>query len=617
MVQALSQLNNEFVEQVDTISATSMDIIENSAMQMYYSSSVRALRTRDSLTNAQRMSGLRDLGNFVSCCPFVTNVMIYNQSMNYIFTSDSDRVSAPPEVFYDKISVALLTDKKAKDFAMSKKNTSLTGGYYSFIFNEPNIEMSGSLLMNVRADWYERQLLGISSGDTCAILDVDGKALAAGSDMVTDAAEEIWPTIAEKAIKSDSGFILDRHTSKGWMYCKLKNSGWFYLRSFDTDTVIPSLTQMRNLAFALLSIVCSVLVAGSLYTLIKLYAPFIAVRQALKAAGESEGEITQQVDHLLESNLEQRLLKQFERILSGEEKGQLHYPISLVIIDSTDINSFRNLAEKNFSSLAVMTDFGCAALLFAVKEEQVSGFCSSVVQKLSCCCFYGHPRTSAEELSYCRNNLNELWQLRFLYAGQQILSEKLLDKCISTGFQPEVCAPLFSALRAGQLEEARNCWKEIFNVVRQCHFSDFRFAIRYIIKSLNKLYKEISEHPLNIAPNMVDELNDISQLHLAIDEAFVCIIRAEENRKMKRIDRLAEQINHRIAMGYSDDCLSAQHIADEMGMSSVYLGRLFRQSTGISISEAINRARVENQKSCCLLPRILLKASHVWLALIT
>ncbi|MBP1577896.1 MAG: hypothetical protein J6C75_05400, partial [Oscillospiraceae bacterium] len=98
MIQTLTQLNSDFVSQIDTISGTSMDIIRNSAMQIYYSSSVKTLRTAKMLTNAQQTLGQRDLGNFVSSSTFINNAMVYNPKLDFVFTSDNDHPSTPSEL---------------------------------------------------------------------------------------------------------------------------------------------------------------------------------------------------------------------------------------------------------------------------------------------------------------------------------------------------------------------------------------------------------------------------------------------------------------------------------------------------------------------------------------
>lgn len=47
-----------------------------------------------------------------------------------------------------------------------------------------------------------------------------------------------------------------------------------------------------------------------------------------------------------------------------------------------------------------------------------------------------------------------------------------------------------------------------------------------------------------------------------------------------------------IEQSYADSDLSPTRIADSLGMSSAYLGRIFRESTQTSISQYLNQTRI-------------------------
>ncbi|HIT64245.1 MAG TPA: hypothetical protein IAC37_07355, partial [Candidatus Ventrimonas merdavium] len=81
-LQTITSYNNDFVESVNTLSASLLNNIKNSAMQMFYTSSIKTLRTSQSLSNSQRILAIRDLGNFVSSSDFLDSVMIYNSSLD-------------------------------------------------------------------------------------------------------------------------------------------------------------------------------------------------------------------------------------------------------------------------------------------------------------------------------------------------------------------------------------------------------------------------------------------------------------------------------------------------------------------------------------------------------
>ena len=58
---------------------------------------------------------------------------------------------------------------------------------------------------------------------------------------------------------------------------------------------------------------------------------------------------------------------------------------------------------------------------------------------------------------------------------------------------------------------------------------------------------------------------------------------------------LVDQISRYISANYQSN-ITLQDIADQIHISSAYVSRLFRNKTGITITEAINRARIDQAK---------------------
>jgi YesN/AraC family two-component response regulator len=259
----------------------------------------------------------------------------------------------------------------------------------------------------------------------------------------------------------------------------------------------------------------------------------------------------------------------------------------------------RNEVEKQTTlpSLTAAHAFGCAVIVSGMGEEETGRLCLALASALDCRCLYGTPRDSAEELAQSYGNLLDLWQRRFLYAGQQVLSEKLTANYDSPlDFRTQDTEPLFAFLRTGQLEEARSEWKRIFDRIRSAKFNDFRFFVRYILNHLHTMQSELGLELLVNAQEILEDLEDIAHLHHFLDSMFTQIVAAQSSRRKDSLQQLAAKINERIDVGFADDSLSAQSIADEMGMNAAYIGRLYRECTGISIGAAIKQIRIENAK---------------------
>lgn len=600
LIRTLTQMNNEFVEQVDTISGTLLEIIHNSAMQTFYSGSLVKLRTVDPLTNAERVAGFRDLGNWVSSSTFLSSAMIYNSSADIMYTSDGGYTRNASVAYYDQETVSLMAARERHGSKGPIRRQTEDGDTYSFLFFESNMPERGSLLLNVEAQWYEEQLLGLSSENNSVVVNNAGHILVAGDESLTHNVSRIWPTLLTRLEDNgrSHGFILGADGKSGLMYYQMTNLGGYYLRFFETNTILPGLVAVRNVVLGLLIAVSVLLVGGALYTLFALYLPFRAIREALQKDGNANETVVQQVDRLLEGKMEQQLTKQMDSLLQGEELGIISYPASLILVDSSDSEAIRSAVATSASSpaLTALVSFGCAVIVGEESAERMLELCLNIADATGARCLYGKPSHSASELAQCYGNLLDLWQQRFLYADQQVLSETLTTTYHSSDFETKDTEPLFSALRAGELDEARSIWKGIFGKIRDANFNDFRFYTKYILKYLNTMQSELGLEPLANATDLFDDLEDIAELHQLLDTIFARIVAEQVDLRKNHLQQLATKINERIAAGYNDENLSAQSIADEMGMNAVYLGRLYRESTGISIGEALKRTRIENAK---------------------
>ncbi len=85
---------------------------------------------------------------------------------------------------------------------------------------------------------------------------------------------------------------------------------------------------------------------------------------------------------------------------------------------------------------------------------------------------------------------------------------------------------------------------------------------------------------------------DIQTLDTTFSDAFRKIVRNNRELHRQHIDQLASQVVRQIEQSYADSDLSPTRIADSLGMSSAYLGRIFRESTQTSISQYLNQTRI-------------------------
>ena len=129
-LQTVTKANDSFVDYVDTVLQLSNINIRTSAMQMFYTSSVRTLRTSAAPTWSERIIGQRDLGNFASSSSFIDNVIIYNQNCGMVFTSESSHGAAAAGEFHDPDAVDILLHPENHAYLTPFKRRSGDAVYY-------------------------------------------------------------------------------------------------------------------------------------------------------------------------------------------------------------------------------------------------------------------------------------------------------------------------------------------------------------------------------------------------------------------------------------------------------------------------------------------------------
>ena len=80
---------------------------------------------------------------------------------------------------------------------------------------------------------------------------------------------------------------------------------------------------------------------------------------------------------------------------------------------------------------------------------------------------------------------------------------------------------------------------------------------------------------------------------------MIAVLELQSTRKSSV---LYDQIEAFIQKNYHDPNLDIDMIADRIGFSSVYVRRVYKQNTGMSITDAILRLRIETAKKLLIIP---------------
>lgn len=601
-LESITSANESFGNYVDSVLELSNANIRTSAMQVFYTSSIRALRTSSDLSWSERTIGHRDLGNFVSSSNFIDNIMVYNANLDMVYTSESGYASAPSGEFHDQEAVYLLLHPEEHSYLAPFKRQASGSVHYSFLFSVEGSSEFSSMLLDISADWYEAQLLGSLSRDRHMIVDGQGRPVIPAEGGMT---LPPWESF-ESAFRSgpDSGYILSDNSpflSSCWVYHKLGQTGWYYLEMFQLETDAPGLVRTQRMVFAVFALVCAAVLILFAYLLFAILPTFLHISRALTAVSTKGKNFTEKFDELLSTHQAYESSRKLQELQAGVFPSDTALPVVIISASSDSGESLYNLLLLSCgvgNAMVARSEMGDVLVLPACTNKGRNHLLGSLQGlDLPSPIFVSLPCYSEEQLLEAFDALDELRRLAFLYPGQTILCQELLADCSETsGLQQETVTALENALKKGQLEVAQAQWLLLLNHIRRDRYKDFYFALHYVDRSLSSL---AAKYGLEPAAPIDDCLTSLAALQKYMTARLKAITDAASAQQQQMAESLSGSVWDKVYELYHDENCCSQMIAEQLGMSPSYLNRQFRAAAGMSINDAIQHVRID--KVCKLL----------------
>lgn len=596
-MQTLTNFNSDFVERVETVSVSMLNNIKTSAMQMFYTSSIKTLRTKRTLSNAEQVNGLRDLGNFVGSSDFLESVMVYNSKLDMVFTSESVYPSALSADFHDAEAAAILRQPEDYPYLVPIRRGSGSGTTYSFLFFEYKGTDKSTLLLNITEEWYQTQLLGMSRTGDSVIMGAGGELLAVSDTQIAAQAledrERLFSAISRNP---EEGFLLPSFLTAdpGWMYCRMTLADGYYIKPLYLEAAAPGLIHIRKFIISVVAMVvgAAILLIGFLF--VRVYLPFHDIRRLLGQSGGNLQNVSTHVETLVERQKESDLKQQLANVRQGGIPHNCAPPLVLMMAGREDAEVFKALGR----------DWGPGALVAELENEvrMLAASCAEEQKRQLCQCFAAKSEAvlyvsrlcyTGEEAARSYQELEELRALRPLYPDRKVLDQEIIAGCNRvSAFNPKQAAAVVNALKAEQYNAAMENWIEIFALIRQDRYADFRFAVRYVNKQLRKLLADAGADTTAVTDDILDGLERVEDLHTYMSRQFAAVIRAVGQKKQEQRQALAVQVDEFISRHYLEVSFSPQQVAEAFQMNTAYLGRQYHQVALMSISDAIHRARI-------------------------
>ncbi|HBM76053.1 MAG TPA: hypothetical protein DD429_10960 [Clostridiaceae bacterium] len=648
-LNTITSLNHELSIQADSVSNHIQEVIEISGMQTFYNPLVSRLRQAKMIKNFDVIAGIRELNAFASSNPYVHSVYVYNGRQDCIYAT-SDSVSDNSIRFKDQDAVKLFKNCKPEDRltpifrTINKPNSDGVQNVYTYIMYELNSDgksIDNGLIINIYSDWISQVLLQTDSGSNTLIIDKSGNMIANSMNSIHDIDWKDRHNIKNILVSNNgNGYFIDssRPEKMLYIYSKLNCNDWYLFRIAPYSECMQGLSELKEKTLSIIMLIFLMGAGISLIMLMRIYIPFNKMLHSIAKVNNESSEdmnsILKNLDFIVENALDtaqtkesyasllkseflKQLLKdpvpQAENIKQNFKMYNIHLdlnnPITFLMVCGDRLDEYMKIIRDIATQAIVEGIFmngDSILLLQSVDIDSLHYICGQIHSISNCnLVAYSKPIYEIRNLKKCYNRMCEVISFHIFYPDCPVLSESILDNKLEDNIYPvKLESDLISALKGGKSDQAKKKYDLILATMLNYRYNTIMFTFKRLYLTVLSLYKNLfGQENDESLPSTIEALDDKFNMVHNFDEItaiffymFDCISKQVEYNKQSRNVRLIEQLKSRIKNSYSDPNLSPQSLADEIGISCSYLGKLFHSFEGISISEYIKQVRIEQAK---------------------
>ncbi|NOU73028.1 helix-turn-helix domain-containing protein [Paenibacillus sp. LMG 31458] len=177
----------------------------------------------------------------------------------------------------------------------------------------------------------------------------------------------------------------------------------------------------------------------------------------------------------------------------------------------------------------------------------------------------------------------------------------IMDTLIS--FPESKAKLLLDSLKLGHLDKAKEAYSDFISQLSGTTYENLLSSIMQLSFMLRTTFNIILESHefrkselFQTVSRNIEQFETIEEIHETFSSLFSEIIRVMEQNKHNKHSSIISRIIKVIEEQYRDNNLNLRIISDEFQMSNVYLGKLFKDATGKSVSEYITDVRMNHVK---------------------
>lgn len=659
LLDTLNARNTEFVTQVSATSAFAEEFLQNMANQIFYTHSVTKLRSYREPTNNQVIEGIRELNSFSASSTIIDSIYIFNGKQGYIYsTSSTGAISNSLDAFADQAAVELFQNRTAaqrlvpiRRWSMSA-NQSSNRDLFSFLFYELDGDgrpRDNAIMFNISRGWFSKLYFGNQDGAEAFIIDPHGELVAIRDGVSPKRYQALLPQVLSTIRGgTDSGYFISAGPDGEKSICffsPMQGHLWYYIKCVPYADSLRGLREMEHNALVVLATGFGVLFVAGAAISFHIYLPFrrIASRLSLlePTAPQDTGHLMESLNRLIESSSgAERIRSSLEEMLRGEAlQGLLlgtqdgsgpeealrechlslapRQPLLLCLVSGLRLPQYLEVIRPGIprSEGVVIQNEYTVLFLQPSGGASLSPALQQLCAQFPASWFILSPEISGwQGLPAAYERLLEAFRLRFLSPREKLLySEAFQHLDDSPSALEERVDPILQALRRGSYARTWSAYQEFTACFPGKSYQSIVFSLTSLSNGVYRLFNELFpeegcyEELCQRSQNSLRELEDIEALDRSFQQLFQRIAgQIQQDRQARQEDVLTDILGE-ISRSYCDPNLSSQSLADQFGLSSAYLCRMFRQANGCSLVEHINRLRIDKAQEALLEPGVKVK----------
>ena len=656
LLDALNDQNTNFVARVSETASFAEEFMQNIANQVFYSQSINKLRSYETLTNSQVISGIRELNSFCATSTIIDSIYIYNGKQNYIYsTSTFGAVSDTVDTFADSVASSLFLNRSPEQrLELIPRYSYAADSYsdrlvYSFMFYELNMDglpEDNAIMLNINASWFTKLYFG-NDEEHSFIIDGSGHYIAAQES--TENLDGLTAQVLSWIQNGTSSGYFPYTTAQSEMrlcfFSSMEKHDWYYIMSLNYNDCLNGLKGIEEKTFLFLLLGFAILCIAGTSISLNIYLPYRkdANRQAAfepNAPNDTE-KLLESLNLLIEKNSNSESIRQsVQEIIRGEVlknllqgdfqeeewsrlRSEYHFSIEpnaatvLCLISGLRLSQYLEYFRQNIpccEGVEIQNEY-TVIFMQQLSENALQAALEQLHALHPSTYFITSPEVPHwEALPQAYERLLECRHLLFLHPEQRLVSSKeyeALDD--STVLLNEKAERIIFYLKKGTYLKAFDSWKDFTGELSGKSYSAVRYALTSLGKSVLKLNyssaaeREDYEAACRAYQRELETLKDIHTLDAYFEPLFQKITAAVRQEQTSRRGSVIADVMLAIQASYSDPQLSSQALANQFGLSSTYLCRIFRKATGYSLMDYVNQLRISHAQELLLDPSVKVK----------